>query len=108
MSLIWAGSISLDSTFNYASLQGEENDEADSLRRPLKTATNGSARLMTKTPPAGGGALCPITGRRQPDIVQSTASLPPLLSPFYDPSLFPPGGRRTPSASLYGGVGGGG
>ncbi len=91
-------------------LQGEENDESDSLRRPLKTATNGSAHLMTKTPPpAGGGALCPITGRRQPDIVHSTASLPPLLSPFYDPGLFPPGeGRRTPSASLYAGVGGGG
>jgi hypothetical protein len=59
---------------------------------------------MTNAPPPGG-TLCPIKGRRQPDIVQSTASLP-LLSPFYDPSLFPPGGRRTPSASLYAGGGG--
>ena len=83
-------------------LQEEEDDEdedeiAEVARRPREPAAIG--RTPTNRRSSGGGALLVPNGRpglslrQQPDVVESTVSLP-LLSPFYDPSL------RSPSSSL--------
>ena len=64
------------------------NDNRPRLERAVRyeSGSGGGALLVPNGRP--GGSL-----RQQPDVVESTVSLP-LLSPFYDPSL------RSPSSSL--------